>query len=219
MRPVRFSIAGLMGVVLLVATGLAALRSASETWASVLFLATFVAFCIALVGAFGDAGARRGAWLGFAVFGWVYVGAAFEPYDFAPNLPTDTLLKVLAPSFGVDSRLLAGPFGRTWMQHAGFGRGAGVIGAKSFFQIGHCLIALLAGVIGALLGGWLFRVAAKRRESTAPAGALTGTADSHPPKWRLALLVCVLSSAVVATAIFRAGAAAPERSGAARPSS
>ena len=35
MRSVRFSIAGLMGVVLFTAIGLAALRSSSETWAGV----------------------------------------------------------------------------------------------------------------------------------------------------------------------------------------
>ena len=57
MRAVRFSIAGLMGVVLVAAIGLAALRSQSQIWAGVLLLATLAAFCVALVGAF----CRRGA--------------------------------------------------------------------------------------------------------------------------------------------------------------
>ena len=61
MRSVRFSIAGLMGIVLVTAIGLAALRSPSETWAGVLLLATLAAFCIALVGAFCRTGAERGA--------------------------------------------------------------------------------------------------------------------------------------------------------------
>ena len=51
MRTIRFSIAGLMGVVLLVAVGFAALRSSSETWAGILLLATLGAIGIAMVGA------------------------------------------------------------------------------------------------------------------------------------------------------------------------
>ena len=39
MRTIRFPIAGLMGAVLVVALGLAALRNASEIWAGVMVLA------------------------------------------------------------------------------------------------------------------------------------------------------------------------------------
>ena len=77
MRAVRFSIAGLMGVVLVAAIGLAALRSQSQIWAGVLLLSTLAAFCVALVGAFCRRGAARGGWIGFAVFGWSYMSAAF----------------------------------------------------------------------------------------------------------------------------------------------
>ena len=56
MRSLRFSLAGLMGVVLLAAIGFAALRSPSETWAGALLLATLAALGIATVGAFCRSG-------------------------------------------------------------------------------------------------------------------------------------------------------------------
>ena len=65
MRSLRFSIAGLMGVVLLAAIGFAALRNPSENWAGIVLLATLGALGIATIGAFCRSGgcARRFRWL------------------------------------------------------------------------------------------------------------------------------------------------------------
>jgi hypothetical protein len=60
MRSLQFSIAALMAVVLIGAIGLAALKNATATWASDLYLATLVAICIALVGAFCRPARARG---------------------------------------------------------------------------------------------------------------------------------------------------------------
>jgi hypothetical protein len=211
MRSVRFSIMGLMGVVLVAAIGLAALRNASETWAGFLLLATLGAFCVALVGAFCRGGAQRGAWIGFAVFGWIYMGAAFEPYDLAPKLPTHSLLEVLAPKFGADS----GPFQKTdesrRLGGGGFGRMFGADRANPFFQIGHCLSALVAATLGALLGGWLFGLADKRTETISAGCDAAATGEGRPSKCRVALLIYVLSSLALLATITIAGAILPDK--------
>lgn len=75
-RTIRFSIAGLMGAVLIVAIGLAALRSASEIWAGVIFLSTCGVLALAIVGIFCRREAERAWWLGFALFGWGYMALA-----------------------------------------------------------------------------------------------------------------------------------------------
>jgi hypothetical protein len=62
-RPTVF---GLMGVIACVAVGLAAVRSNDEFSAAIIFALTFAALCTSTLVAIY----RRGAWAGFAVFGW-----------------------------------------------------------------------------------------------------------------------------------------------------
>ena len=66
----RFSIAGLMGVVLFTALGFAALRNANAFWASATFTVAVVMVSLALLGAIARQGTARMIWGGFAVFGW-----------------------------------------------------------------------------------------------------------------------------------------------------
>ena len=119
MRAVRFSIAGLMGVVLIAAIGLAALRSQSGLGGRAAALnARRVLRCSGRRSFVGRARAR-GGWIGFAVFGWGYMSAAFWPSDRWPTLPTESLLEAMAPRLvGVD-----GPFPRPMG-----GMGGGMVG-------------------------------------------------------------------------------------------
>ncbi len=80
-QTIRFSIAGLMGIVLVAAIGLAALRNASETWAGVMLLLTCGALALAVVGVVCRAEAERAWWLGFALFGWGYLALAFWSWN------------------------------------------------------------------------------------------------------------------------------------------
>ena len=57
----RFTIAGLMGLVVVVAVGVAALRFASELWSGILLMLTLGMLGAAVLGFHERAGARR-AW-------------------------------------------------------------------------------------------------------------------------------------------------------------
>lgn len=65
----RISIAGLLGVVVAFALGLAALVNANEFWAGGTLLVTLAALLGSVLGAILR-GWRGGGWLGFALFGW-----------------------------------------------------------------------------------------------------------------------------------------------------
>jgi hypothetical protein len=209
MRPVRFSIAALMGFVLLTAIGFAALRSTSETWSGILLLATFGAFGIALVGAFCRTVAERGGWIGFAVFGWIYMRAAFLPSDRWPKLPTQSLLELIAPAIGG----VPGPFPQFGGGKGGGGGGMNAIAgggggsAETFFQNGHCLLALLAASFGALLGSRLFGIAVGK--SVIPPARSGTAAEARSPKHWIAPLVLTISGVALLAAIVSAGAILP----------
>ena len=77
MRKTRFSIAALMGVVLLAALALAMFRYGSRVSAGVLLLFTYAMLCLAVVGIVCRGGGERAWWLGFSLFGWGYMALAF----------------------------------------------------------------------------------------------------------------------------------------------
>src|SRR5215217_3190650 len=63
-------IAGLMGVVVICALGLAALRDPDEFWASAIFTLAFVIISVAAVAALVLEGRVRATWAGLAIVGW-----------------------------------------------------------------------------------------------------------------------------------------------------
>src|SRR4051812_7063548 len=76
MGRLRFSIAGLMALVLALSVAFASLRFASEPWAGVILLMTLGALSLAILGVVYRKGERRAAWLGFALLGWGYMALA-----------------------------------------------------------------------------------------------------------------------------------------------
>ncbi len=212
MRSHRFSIAGLMGVVLLSAIGLAALRTPSETWAGIVLLATLAALGIASVGAICLRARSRAGFLGFAVFGWIYMAAAFPPYGYWPKLPTRSLLEQLAPRIaGINGPFPpAGDMGGMGGGMRSVGQGGGtslwLTAAEHFLQIGHCLFALLAASLGAVLSRWLFGAAIEKSEETT---ARSPEADEvRPRKWWVTPLIFSLWGLALAS-IASAGAVLP----------
>lgn len=79
MRRLRFTIANLLGVVLFVAIAFAALREATDLWESGLFTLTLGLLATAVLLAIHRTRERRAYWLGFALFGAVYLVASLVP--------------------------------------------------------------------------------------------------------------------------------------------
>ena len=86
----RTTVLGLMGFIALVAVGMAALRSNDPTWAAIVLALTVSALCTSTVGAIH----RRGAWAGFAVFGWAFF-LIYQPHS-APTVGATTLPMAMA---------------------------------------------------------------------------------------------------------------------------
>jgi hypothetical protein len=183
---IRFSIAGVMGAVLVFAVGFAGLSAASALWASAVFTLTVTLLAGAIVGAVACRGPSRIAWLGFGVFGWTYLLATFWLWPVpngvtAPPFLTKALLDSFQPSL-VTAKVTwmdPGPLGEmstepppnvatpvpgrmgmpTYTPFAGR-----VVNRLHYRRIGHTLAANVLGLFGALLGTLL------RARSEAAAG-------------------------------------------------
>ena len=70
----RISVLSLMAFILVLAIGLAALRTASHLVAGMLLLAALAAVGVAILGAALMRGDERAWWAGFAFFGAAYLG-------------------------------------------------------------------------------------------------------------------------------------------------
>jgi len=175
----RFSIAGLMGVVLIVGVGFASLRSGSPIWASGMFTLTVALLSAAIVAGIAVRGRGRLACVGFAVFGWVYLAVAFGPWphnlDGPPQLVTVPLLDAVQDYVfsdgkttymtvdhrSQDSRVSVYHWGVPTRQFLPLG-GHKTVDLIAYRQIGHTLGAVLFGLVGALVGGFF----AARNEAT-----------------------------------------------------
>jgi len=98
MKRIRFTIASLLVVVLFVAVGFAALREASEIWDSGLFSLMLGVLLISILFAVHRHESKRAFWLGFAIFGWIYVGLSLVP-SVEPRLITTKALTYLDSNF------------------------------------------------------------------------------------------------------------------------
>jgi hypothetical protein len=86
----RTTVLGLMGFIALVAVGTAGLCSDDRTWAAIVLALTVSALCTSTVAAIH----RRGAWAGFAVFGWAFF-LIYQPHS-APTVGATTLPMAMA---------------------------------------------------------------------------------------------------------------------------
>lgn len=157
----RFSIAGLMGVVVVCGLGFAALRTDSPIWAHATLSLTLLALLTAILGAAIRRGRSRAFWLGFAVFGWTYLVLAIGPWfktEISPHLPTTDMVNYLQGhikqfppgSIRHDNNLWVwDPATQKWAY----------LGQESerFDRTAHSLGALLVAVLGGLVGRLLYQ--------------------------------------------------------------
>jgi hypothetical protein len=159
MNRLRFNLAQLMTIVLFIGFGFAALRSASILWASAVFTLTVAVLSVAVLGAMARRGRSRMTWAGFALFGWVYLGTTFGPWaaahgitapPYATRWPLDYWdVKLWRPGGGmIDTAAMGERLIPRFPLRP-------LLTNPDAFQarrIGHCLAALLVGLVGAISG-------------------------------------------------------------------
>lgn len=160
----RFTIARVIAAIGFCGVGLAALRYASDWWASGVFSATLLSLAFAAAYAAQRRGPRRAFWAAFVAFGAGYLVLAFGPWcesAIRPRLVTakllDTLYPLLHPTPDPETTV------RVWDAATGkpvtgvsftpdgkfVATGSPQTPAPRGFQdIGHSLFALLLAAIG-----------------------------------------------------------------------
>jgi hypothetical protein len=187
MRRFRFSIRSLIGVIFICGFSLAALKESSEWWEKGTFSVTVLILLTSVLLAIHREGARGGFWLGFALFGSVYLGLALIP-PIESRLVSSRALAVLhsklpgqSPQSVVFTVTTSGS-GSLSVQNgsltlSGISSQAGgtvpsrvwsmvpstlLVGAggseENFVKIGHCLVTLWLAWLGGLLSRRLARV-------------------------------------------------------------
>jgi hypothetical protein len=179
----RFSIRTLMASIILVAIALTALRYASKLWAGLMLLVALAALGTAILAAINLIGRDRAWWQGFALFSGGYLVAAFGPAQF--HLATTQLLIYMHPVItspgtgppvypiywrqradvlarierlkaagqGPNDRELSGAMNMLANLNTQL---AGTPDQDEFLRVGHCLFALLSGLLGGTVAVWFY---------------------------------------------------------------
>ncbi len=166
MRRFRFHLGTLVILVLLLGVGFAALRESTDLWGSSIFSIAAGMLLISILLAIHRLGSSKAFWLGFALFGWIYLALTLvpsiesrlittkvldyfdsevmpRPLDIIPTLP-----EVIR--FANDNRLdINRPDIVTLAKVKLLGGSSGT--SANFVRIGHSLLALVAAFLGGLL--------------------------------------------------------------------
>jgi hypothetical protein len=79
MRNLRFNIANILGVIMFLGVGFAALRGANDYWDSGIFTLTLGVLLVSILLAIHRTEAERAFWIGFALFGGCYLAMSLIP--------------------------------------------------------------------------------------------------------------------------------------------
>jgi hypothetical protein len=170
-----FTILSLMGYVVILAVGLAALRNANAYWAGAVLAVTLILFLTAVLGAIYSSGQARAGWLGFSIFGFAYLSATCSsllPGRISAQLPTSELIyyvhEQVKPTAQAMSVMAKDRLGNIYgpklppptsppptvvptIWNSLLPRAAD---HDSFASIGHCLFGLMVGLLGAFIARW-----------------------------------------------------------------
>jgi hypothetical protein len=158
MSGVRLSLAGSLGIVAVVALGMAGLRSATTFWTSAAATVTLGLLLGAGLGASLSRGRAQAACVGFALFGgvylvlvnWDWVGGQFG-HDLTAGL--GDLADQLVPDPEVASR--ANPTGMPIFNVSAETMAARQVRVGNVLQIGRMVLALLFGSVGGSIAVYL----------------------------------------------------------------
>ncbi len=182
MRRFRFHLGTLVILVLLLGVGFAALRESNNLWDSTIFSVTLVLLSVSILFAVHRHESKRAFWLGFALFGSAYLGLSFVPSIESRLMTTKALVYLdsklperpldILPTlpeliqFANDNRLdINRPDTVTLAKVSLLGGWSGT--TENFMRIGHSLLTLLVGLLGAQLSRCLCRAPKNKDGSTA----------------------------------------------------
>ncbi len=161
----RLSIAGMLGYVALVAYWLAAIRSSSVLWTRLAATFTLAALLTSVLGAILSRGLARSFWLGFALFGWVYLGMVAGDWfgGFGQDLcgGLSDLAELVIPPVPDLRYWPVQTLSESAYKALSFERREKIV---NFVGIGRMGLSLLFAMVGGLIGRWF----AARRETSQP---------------------------------------------------
>ena len=197
MPKLRFNIRNLVTIIFILGVGFAALRESNDLWHSGVFTLTIGILLISTLLAIHRKESRRSLWIGFAVFGWIYLGFSLVP-SIESRLITTKGLSYLRSKLSERSlKFNTVKHARSWslasrnqVQNPGnntagndgivvshkvwlFDRTSGRLltgwsgTTENFVRIGHSLFALMIGWLGGLLSHHLWRSSRSPYLSTA----------------------------------------------------
>jgi hypothetical protein len=152
--------------VALVGLAVAALRDPTVFWTRLSFTLAILGTAIAVLGAVVRHGPARPHWLGAALFAGGYLMLTFGPWfdtEVRPHLLTTGLLEWLYPRVHTTPmlsdaqrgtamlRIFGGDQGRSVVSTEGYHRVTGSGLQMNFERIGHSLMAMACGLVGAVL--------------------------------------------------------------------
>jgi hypothetical protein len=181
MRRFRFTISSLLILVLFLGIGFAALREANDLWDSGVLTLTIGALLVSVLLAIHRSEKRRAYWVGFALFGWGYLGLTSIPSIESRLLTTKALAcldskvpgrptvitgqawggpvtisnqNVQAFAFSPQGNVVASTsptVWRIWNANTGGFLGGGSGTTENFLRVGHSLLALITAWLGGRL--------------------------------------------------------------------
>jgi hypothetical protein len=189
----RFHLGTLVIVILVFGLGFAALRESSELWESGVFTLTLTALMMSILLAIHGTESRRAFWIGFALFGWIYLGLSLVPSIESRLITTKALAYLDSKLPGRPILLLSSGSGtgnnrvsnvtlsvsgiqaatagqrqvRLWDAATGKLLSGWSGTTYNFIRIGHSLFALLIGRFGGQLSRRLCRASRALEPSTA----------------------------------------------------
>jgi hypothetical protein len=167
MRPRRISLASLLGIVAVFGLGLAGLKSSTVLWTTAATTVTLALLLAAVLGAVLLRGPERAFWLGFALFGWVYlvlVDWSWIGAQVGHDL-TGGFRELVDALFPQDPNLRFTPTSPQQFEEA----------RKRDIRIGNAvqISRLFLCLLFALVGGLIGRAFAARREDRQPGPAVS----------------------------------------------
>jgi hypothetical protein len=158
----RLTILQVMGAVAFAVVGMAALRTNDELWAAVILALTVFTLCTAALFAMY----RRGAWAGFAVFGWAItlpMAMAYRIFFHVGNPAQFPTVSFQIPGYPA---IMADGDGEPFLAavSGGWAGFRGPVPVNSL-RAGLCLTTILVGFVGAIVGGFIVRRCGARSDS------------------------------------------------------